>query len=62
MKCFVKLPHLRSNLGDVYLCHQAGRVFVSHMNNRVVLNDVTWNSEDVPEEYQEFIVASGLPD
>ena len=62
MKCFVKLHHLRSNLGDVYLCHQAGRVFVSHMNNRVGLNDVTWNSEDVPEEYKEFIVASGLPD
>ena len=62
MKCFVKLPHLRSNLGDIYLCNKDSRVFVSHMNNLVGLNDVTWNSEDVPEEYQEFIVSSGLPD
>lgn len=62
MKCFVKLPTLRSTLGDVFLCHRDDKVFVSHMNNRVGLDNIIWNSEDVPREYQEFIIDSGLPD
>lgn len=62
MKCFVRIPELRSTLGDVFLCHMEDRVFVSHMNNRVTLNHITWNSEDVPEEYQEYIISAGIPD
>lgn len=62
MKCFVKLPTLRSTLGDVYLCYKNDRVFVSHMNNRVTLNHITWDSEDVPEEYREYIIAAGIAD
>lgn len=55
MKCIVKLPQLRSNLGDVYLCHQGPKVFVSHMNNRVTTDNTIWDSEDVPDNYREFI-------
>lgn len=44
MKCFVRLSHLRSNLGEVYLCHKNDEVFVSHFNNRLDMNDILWNS------------------
>lgn len=40
MKCFVRLSHLRSNLGEVYLCHKNDEVFVSHFNNRLDMNDI----------------------
>ena len=62
MKCFVKLPTLRSTLGDTYLCHKNDRVFVSHMNSCLDLHNILWNSDDVPREYEEFIIDSGLPD
>lgn len=62
MKCFVILSHLRSNLGEVYLCHKNDEVFVSQFNNRLDMNDILWNSEDVPEKYQEYIVESAIAD
>lgn len=62
MKCFVILSHIRSNLGEVYLCQKNDEVFVSHFNNRLDMNDILWNSEDVPEEYQEYIVESAIAD
>lgn len=62
MKCFVKLPTLRSTLGDVYLCHKENRIFVSHINSCINLSNILWDKKDVPYEYQEFIIESGLPD
>ena len=62
MKCFVRLSHLRSNLGEVYLCYKNDEVFVSHFNNRLDMDDILWNSEDVPEKYQEYIVESAIAD
>lgn len=62
MKCFVKLPTLRSTLGDVYLCHKENRIFVSPMNSCINLHNILWDKKDVPLEYQEFVVDSGLPD
>ena len=62
MKCFVRLSHLRSNLGEVYLCHKNDEVFVSHFNNHLSMDDIIWESENVPEKYQEYIVESAIAD
>ena len=62
MKCFVRLSHLRSNLGEVYLCHKNGEVFVSHFNNHLSMDDIIWESENVPEKYREYIVESAIAD
>ena len=62
MKCFVILSHLRSNLGEVYLCHKNDEVFVSHFSNHLDMDNILWNSEDVPEKYQEYIVESAIAD
>ena len=62
MKCFVRLSHLRSNLGEVYLCHKNDEVFVSCFNNRLSMDDIIWESENVPEKYQEYIVEYAIAD
>lgn len=62
MKCFVRLSHLRSNLGEVYLCHKDDEMFVSHFNNLLSMDDIIWESENVPEKYKEYIVESAISD
>lgn len=56
MKCFVRLSHLRSNLGEVYLCHKNDEVFVSHFNNRLDMDDIIWESENVPENIKNILL------
>lgn len=55
MKCHVIIPELKSTLGNVYLCRKDGRVFVSHRNRYIGSDEITWNVEEVPEEYKEYI-------
>ena len=55
MKCVVKLNNLKSTLGDVFLCHRGTRVFVSHRNNRVTIDDTIWEDDQVPERYRAYI-------
>lgn len=56
MKCHVIIPELKSTLGNVYLCHKEERVFVSHRNRYIGSDEITWDSDRVPEEYKEYIV------